>query len=92
MRLDEIGENLVNLKAKVVSYPTHKTEHTRGGQKEMYVPMEMDHVSGSEREEEDWEDVDEVRRRSICYSCGIMGHFARVERKARVNAKQYLSI
>ena len=34
MRLDEIGENLENLKAKVVSYPTHKTEQTRGGQKE----------------------------------------------------------
>ena len=49
----------------------------------MYVPMEMDHVSGSEPEEEDWEDVDEVRRRSICDNCGIMGHFARVERKAR---------
>ena len=58
----------------------------------MYVPMEMDHVSGSEPEEEDWEDVDEVRRRSICDNCVIMGHFARVERKARVNAKQHLSI
>ena len=30
MRLDEIGENLENLKAKVVSYPTNKTEQTRG--------------------------------------------------------------
>ena len=27
MRLDEIGENYENLKAKVVSYTTKKTEH-----------------------------------------------------------------
>ena len=60
MRLDEMGENYENLKAKVVSYTTNKTEQTRGGQKEMHVPMEVDHVSGSQPEEEDWEDVDEV--------------------------------
>ena len=66
MRLDEIGENHENhenLKAKVVSYTTNKT---RGGQHEMHVPMEVFHVSGSELEEEDWEDVDEVRRESMC--------------------------
>ena len=62
MRLGEIGENYENLKAKVVSYTTNKTEQAQGGQKEMYVSMEVDHVSGSEPEEEDWEDVDEVRR------------------------------
>ena len=28
----------------------------------MHVPMQVDHVSGSELEEEDWEDVGEVRR------------------------------
>ena len=32
---------------------------------------------GSEPNEEDWEDVDEVRRGSMCYNCGMMGHFAR---------------
>ena len=32
------------------------------------------HVRGSEPEEEDWEDVDEVRRGSMCYH---LGHFAR---------------
>ena len=62
---DEIGENHENLKAKVVSY--------------MQVPMEVDYVSGSEPEE-DWEDVDEVRRRLKCYKCGMMGYFARDSR------------
>ena len=33
----------------------------------MHVPMEVDRVSGSERAEEDWEDVDEVRRLSTRY-------------------------
>ena len=83
MRRDEIGENCEKLKAKVVSYTT-KTEQTRRGQKEMHVPMEVDYVSGSEPEE-DWEDVDEVRRGSTCYNCGMMGHFGSVcKGKARV--------
>ena len=66
MRLHEIGENYENLKAKVVSYTTNETEQTRR-QKQMYAPMEVDNVSGSEPEEED---VDEVRRGSVCYYCG----------------------
>ena len=36
LRLDEIGENCENLKAKVVSYTTNKTEQSRGGT-ERYV-------------------------------------------------------
>ena len=55
----------MNFKAKVVSYTTNKTEQTRGGQREMCVPMEVDHVRGSEPEEEDLEEVDEVRRGSV---------------------------
>ena len=43
----------------------------------MYVLIELDHVGGSEPEEEDWEDVDKVRRGSMCSKCGMMGHFAR---------------
>ena len=41
----------------------------------MHVPMEVDHFSGSEPEDEDWEDVDEVRRESMCF--GMMAHFSR---------------
>ena len=41
----------------------------------MHVPMEVDHFSGSEPEDEDWEDVDEVRREPMC--CGMMAHFSR---------------
>ena len=62
MRLDEIGENYENLKAKVVSYTSNKAEQSRG-QKETAVLMEFDYVSGSEMsEEEEWDDVDEVSR------------------------------
>ena len=38
----------------------------------MHVPMDVDHVSVSESDEEDWEDVDEVRRGSMCYTCGMV--------------------
>ena len=73
----EVGETCEILKAKVVSYTTNMTEQTGGGQKDMSVPMVVDHVGGSEPEEEDWEDVDEVRRGSMCYSCGMMRDLAR---------------
>ena len=76
MRLDEIGENFLNLKAKEISYTTNKAEQARG-QKETAVPMELDYVSGSEMYDEEWDDVDEVRRDSRCYNCGMMGHSAR---------------
>ena len=35
LRLDEIGKNCENLKAKVVSYTTNKTEQSREGQKDV---------------------------------------------------------
>ena len=51
---------------------------TVAGQKETAVPMELDYVSGSEMyDEEEWDDVDEVRRDRRCHNCGMMGHFAR---------------
>ena len=46
----------------------------------MHVPMEVDHLGGSEPEDEEWEDVDEVRRESMC--CGMMTHFSRDCRRA----------
>ena len=39
MRLDEIGENYENLKAKVMFYTFNKARQTRGGHKGMYVPI-----------------------------------------------------
>ena len=39
MRTNEIGENNQNIKAKVVFYTFNKAEKTRGGHKEMYVPI-----------------------------------------------------
>ena len=39
--------------------------------------MEVDHISGSEQEKEDCEELDKVRRVSMCYNCGMMGHFSR---------------
>ena len=52
LRIDETGVNFENLKTKVVSYSTNKTEQTRGGQKAMCVPMDVDKVSGSMPEQE----------------------------------------
>ena len=68
--------------------PNTTNEQARGGQKEIHVPMEVD-VSGSEPEEEDWGDVDEVRRGVICYKCGMTGHFAKdsAEGHSRVKGK-----
>ena len=43
----------------------------------MHVPMEVYHVSGSEPEDEYLENLDEVRRESMCYNCGMIGLFAR---------------
>ena len=77
LRLDEVGENYQNLKVKVISYMSNRAEQSRG-QKETAVPMELDYVSGSEMyDEEEWDDVDEVKRDRRCHNCGMMGHFAR---------------
>ena len=51
--LDEIGENYRKLK---VIHDQQDHPQARGGQKEMYVPMELGHVTSKE-----------VRRGSMCY-------------------------
>ena len=51
MTLDEVGDNHEHLKAKVVSHTAYKAEQARGGQKEMTVPIGLDHVSGGEPDE-----------------------------------------
>ena len=54
-----------------------RTRRIKAEQKETAVPMELDYVSGSEmHEEEEWDDVDEVRRDGKCHNCGMMGHVA----------------
>ena len=77
MRLDEIGENCETLEAKVISYSSNKAEQSRVGQADTSGPMDADSVSGSEKDDEDWEVVDEIQRRMRSYSCGLMGHIAR---------------
>ena len=43
----------------------------------MHVATEVVYLSGSEPEQEHWEDVGDVRRGSTCYNCQVLGHFAR---------------
>ena len=68
LRLDEIVEHRENRKTEVVSCTANKAEQARGGQKEMYVPMTVDHVSGGKFGDEDWGDVARVRRGTVCYN------------------------
>ena len=48
VRPDETGENCDNVKSTVVSYSINKTEQTRGRHNEMFLPMGVDRVRGSE--------------------------------------------
>ena len=51
-------------------------EQSRVGQADTSGRLDVDNVSGSEKDDEDWEDVDEIRRSMRC-NCGLMGHIAR---------------
>ena len=66
-------EHFENLEAKVVLYTTNTSEQARGGQKYTHVPIEANH-----KRREDWRDVDEVPRGSICCNWEMMGHFATI--------------
>ena len=68
MRLDEIGENYENLKTKVISYLSNKAEQSRVGRANTSSPMDVDNVSGCEKNVEDWKDVDEIRRSMRCHT------------------------
>ena len=70
MRLDEIGENNRNIKTKAVFYTFNKAERTKGGHKRCTCRLDVDHVSDREYEDEDFEDVDKVRRGSIVTIAG----------------------
>ena len=70
----------------MISHTGNKAEQHRGGQKKTYVPVAVDNVTGSESDADDWDDVDEGRRGSMCYNCGKAGHVARIRatRKAEM--------
>ena len=55
----------------------------------MYAPMEAGHVSGSELQEEDWKHVDEGRRGSMRYNCGMMGHVGKGKVKGGEGGKEH---
>ena len=91
LRLDEVGENYENLKVKVISYTSNKAEQSRG-QKETAVPMELDYVSGSEMyDEEEWDDVDEVKRDRRCHNNTSTLHPQSTHRTHFQNSPQHLS-
>ena len=56
--LDEIGENYENRRRRWC-----RTRPTRQSKPE-------EDRNGSEPEDEDWEEADEVRKGSVCYNCG----------------------
>ena len=62
MRLNEIFENYENLKRRWCF--THSTRQNKHEEviKRCMCRLDADHVSGSVYEDEDFEDVDEVRR------------------------------
>ena len=60
---------------KVVSYTASKAEQARGGDIETTVSREVDHVSGGEVEDGDWDDVDEVRKKHEALSLRHDGAF-----------------
>ena len=81
MRLDEIGEGHANFQLKAISFSIKMAEPSRTGQGDTSGPMDVDSVSGSERDDEDWEDADESQRHVRWYSCGLMGHVAKDRRE-----------
>ena len=69
--LDEIGKNYEKLKTTVITRSSDKAEQSRRPtlQDSWMGPMDVENVSGSEKDDEDSGDVDEIRR-SMSSSCG----------------------
>ena len=69
LRLDEVGENYENLKVKVISYTSNKGRTVAESEGKQLCRWSSDYVSGSEMyDEEEWDDVDEVRRDRRCHN------------------------
>ena len=65
MRLDEISENYNNLKVKVVSDTTNKTEQTRGGLGICQRRRENDDRHGKERFMQLWRTQGGISHQSV---------------------------
>ena len=72
MKLVEICENCENLRAKVVSHTSNEEDRKR-----CMCRWKLTVLVAANQKRNVREDVDEVRRGSMCYNCGMMGHIAR---------------
>ena len=72
----------------MIPYPSSKSEQYRVGQPDTSGPMDVDNVSGSEKDNEDWENVDEIRRSMRCCNCGLMGHSFAVAKRSMTTREE----
>ena len=89
-------ENYENLKTKVISYSSNRAEQSHVGQADTLAQMDVDNASGSKKNVEEWEDVNELQRSMECCSCALTGYIARDRRgkgrgkaEGKVGGKEY---